>query len=1399
MSRDQHFNCALHPVTALIFLTLDRVYLLAGEGQYLRAFDFKTSTPLLRSCIFKSEIIHGIACSHKEDAGQLKSAKLLVWGGRSLCLVELSIQGHAKDATLCLRIACPEFRSDDWILHASSRPSIAKPITSYTAACEAVLVTAHNELSGLIINDGMHYTTRILGSGPKSLLYSAHISWSSKDYDRSQILVAAGTVFGEVLLWSVQYDQNWDSIDSQPCHSFKGHQGSVFGVQISNKMNMFDGSIINLLASCSDDRTILIWDISNIDKADRVDASAQCLASTMAHASRIWSVQFLNGQAGSLGLLSFGEDGTSQAWLLKPPSGAGPAEGMSVGKPLELVHRATYHYHSGKHIWAASILEERDNNNTIATGGADGRIVSYVTSLQNFTTAARTASCQANIDRLGKIPKTTERLIGAKTRRKAVFDSLEGHWQLSRILKSSLSTFPSGTLTGRANIKKRPITNAEFNDECLYTEEGDFVTENNLRMKARRQYVYRYQRNVDKLSVWFVRTDDRAMVDYLFHFLDFTNDERDLNESKTENDETILIARGHHACVKDSYIAEYEFTLASQKLKAWTVKYTVKGPQKDYVAYAKYARLSPDEERPQVHIPLRNSSENNSELTSRRPSVDSFKNYVWITDTEFLTTTEQGDVLIGKMEEDSSTTESETNASIIFWTLVGYTNDLKLSSLLTSIPSRGIAFLIGSNGNVFRYQRYSNVLEFAVVCQQKPAFLRAQEVVVDAASEVENKSLTWRKLFGSADLSRSHPLIGLVSTGLISDEVIISLHSFDVHQGSGESCKMSFQLPKGFVVTSSCLIDKPLLIILGSRNGALCMYDPSTKYCNTGTSSLEYVCSDVHGQEAITDIRVVPDRKPLVKPGTIWILTTGRDGSFAVHLIQFSEEGRGLCKLELKTYHKSTLPFGPNIEGSHFETSNGDLLLWGFRSKEFLVWNESKKAEIMSIECGGAHRYWAFSPLDDGQGVGNFVWTKASICNVHNQTKSSHKILQDGGHGREIKAVAVKPDRERSDGHGVQLVATGAEDTAIRIFEYDAEAGYKCLRIITKHTTGIQKLQWSGTRGQYLFSAAGCEEFFIWETVSIPTLGIGVACRLSCSPVTPDKDLRIMDFCVLDTCVADEAAKSSSVQLIAMVYSDSSVRIFEFCNAPLRGYNLNLLLEGSYTTHCLTKVAFIQFGREIFLCTASTDGYLAFWSMEKVLLNHGFHASKGASIFYNPDLRSNCPTKMLSWQKRIPVHQNCIKSLIHVEISPTEHLIVTGGDDQAFALSKIFVQSIVSADHDESRLKHTTLLVSNAHASAVTAVAFLSKKAIDTRTTRRFATVGNDQRLKIWEILDDTQAQGVDGFRIRKQSDVHTSIADASALETFTVPDDKPDKICVAGIGMETWLFDGRLLVPEQE
>ncbi|CAK7274928.1 hypothetical protein SEPCBS119000_006424 [Sporothrix epigloea] len=167
---------------------------------------------------------------------------------------------------------------------------------------------------------------------------------------------------------------------------------------------------------------------------------------------------------------------------------------------------------------------------------------------------------------------------------RAVFRSLQGTWKLDRTLKSKLPNHPSGRFVGTADFYLRDGTRDGFTNsgtadaEYLYVEQGTFMAVNGPSFQATRRYIWRYNEGLDRLSVWFARTDDPSKADYLFHALDF---------SPTENGWT---AKAGHMCVDDFYDTHYQFFMRGVNLTNWTLGYAVSGPNKDYTILGTFRR-----------------------------------------------------------------------------------------------------------------------------------------------------------------------------------------------------------------------------------------------------------------------------------------------------------------------------------------------------------------------------------------------------------------------------------------------------------------------------------------------------------------------------------------------------------------------------------------------------------------------------------------------------------------------------------------------------------------------------------------------------------------------------------------------------------------------------------------
>ena len=1226
------------PVTALAFCQFHRLYLLAGEGKELKIFDYEKKKLLCKEQVFDSKTIHGITCHvNSKDKGH---ALLLIWGGRSVCIVHIQIcENDELNQWIKAIHKSPELRLNDWILDGCFSDINSQTKTTEEDESYALLITAHNELYVLTFDaspDADFKATSVpslLATGPRSILYSAHVIWPSEGH----IIVAAGTVFGEVLFWSC-YAREPDEVGSISLHhAFIGHEGSVFGVRISEPVE--NGK--RILASCSDDRTIRVWeleeeieekmpsasdtsDTDNLRSTNEAEPfgsvesknSTEALAKVMGHASRIWGLRFLCQANGSWDFVSYGEDGTAQTWKLSLKTV--PSQGRS-DRVFELKHVHTFSYHSGKNIWALATLLESSNECVIASGGADGRIVSYKPILRDNCNENNFWSCQNSMAGVlatmstDTAEKSNTSVNHAHTLTKSLFDSLEGSWRLTRQIDSLESTHPSGLFEGTADFERRPPSDMKYTAEYLYSENGLFKIENGIFMKAKRHYVYRYDKNSDNITVWFVKVDDANVVDYFFHDLNFRRVDSKASEDAHIDSLSELMASGHHLCNEDLYQPEYRFRMKPSGVEDWNILFKVVGPKKNYSTMAHFSRDHPmavmNSSILATHKdPLNVCHESGREVkvtSAQKPELDAFKTYIWISDDKLLMSTQAGNLLTGTINSKRKDKQQTT----VSWKRISHQPLLQSSCLATSIPSLGVAFLTGMDGTIFSYVHERSEIQILHNLSRKSGFLKAQSL-----------SCKWQRRSPETSESNTIGIFAACLGSLEATALILKSGENYLHLAVREI--VTLELPTGFVVTSSCFTDGETVIILGSRSGDVAIYVLLDSYPTPSDHLKPQAINQIHGEEAVTVIQLIP--AVCENLDTTFVLTAGRDGTYSIHQLSYTTSPSSSIKIDFQTLHTGTPSFGPNIEGACID--NTQLYLWGFRSKDFVVWNESQKQEVMTVNCGGAHRNWAYFHNRDGSGGGKFVYTKASICHLHVQKRSFHQVFQHGGHGREIKAMALSPPTavHNNTERQTRLLATGAEDTTIRIFQLDNtnQETLKCLAILPTHTTGLQTLHWS-SNGHYLFSAAGCEEFFVWRVRKAPLVTIGVVCEAKCPTVTDEVDLRIMDFAVLplpNTNDHTNEEENECSYLITTIYSDSSLRIFHY-TPQQQTKPFTLLAKSTYSTHCLTQINYLHHHHhstdELHLCTASTDRHLAFWSLPSSIYS---------STTTNPPLTLSPPT-----------------------------------------------------------------------------------------------------------------------------------------------------------------------------
>ncbi|KAF3004086.1 hypothetical protein E8E13_003324 [Curvularia kusanoi] len=707
-----------------------------------------------------------------------------------------------------------------------------------------------------------------------------------------------------------------------------------------------------------------------------------------------------------------------------------------------------------------------------------------------------------------------------------------------------------------------------------------------------------------------------------------------------------------------------------------------------------------------------------SQLSKSSKKTDSLRSYCFLSSRTFLLVTNSGKVLLESFSSDiCSSPQSPLTDAII----VDQVECLSNYSICCSVPELGAAFVAGAKGDVYLYSEHS-------------ASLR---IIHRACGKVVSLFASYMVSAGRKQLVLLVTLVGQKQAELLFIDVDKTLLS----ESLSLVCVPVPDVSAGGMVTSMSLVETQLekfVLILGFRRGSIGLYTISLETPDYQVS-LSRIVEKVHGDETVTAIKqqISPEQA-----SAGYLYSVGRDGCLAVHLLDYAEN-------TVELVHNLALPIGPNIEDIYFQDDR--LLVHGFSSKRWVLYDVTTEEEIMGIETGGAHRSWAFQPhsTPDYTFGGTLLWTRTSSLHVCSQKGASHKVLRSGGHGREIKAVATHLPVSRSqepDGNST-LIATGAEDTDIRIFQYSGKE-LTCRATLRKHTTGIQHLQWSDN-GEYLFSSAGSEEFYVWRVRTLQAVvDIGVVCEYVYTPESEFSDLRIMSF---------DVNRSGNVYTIAMVFSDSSIKMYRY---DTTAHSWQPSAKGVYFTSCLTQCTFIS---TEMLLTAGTDGHAVVWPY------------------------STCGTsEVLKWRDPKKLHQNASKTMASHATGHGTTLIVSGGDDGALAF--LVTQSKTASFSSRSTGSYVLapVLVSRAHGSAVTACAVISIGC-----EIYVLTSGNDEWIRLWGVqLNEEKETGTESLlTITRLSKMKTSVADVSSMAVVSTSTDTA-RVLLCGVGMEVIRLD---------
>ncbi|GAD94987.1 WD repeat protein [Paecilomyces variotii No. 5] len=702
------------------------------------------------------------------------------------------------------------------------------------------------------------------------------------------------------------------------------------------------------------------------------------------------------------------------------------------------------------------------------------------------------------------------------------------------------------------------------------------------------------------------------------------------------------------------------------------------------------------------------------------------KAFEFVADDCFITVTARGQIRTGRFHPGPNSLWEQDDR--ISWENISTEPDLASFAFIASLPHRGLAVIGNANGLMRLYNHRSKTISVVTETGRRPMDL----YILDHQTEGSSSD-------GHAD---SFSILATRATSDHADLIVVK----SVTTSSPQIDTFELALPSTFKVTSSTYLCGRRYITFGSLLGGLAVYDMSA---HSGAPLEPSICiRRVHGFDVVTSQTHVLSR--VEADGTLvdYFITCGRDSFYCLHELKASAEPGGVVRL--KTIHRSSPSLKQTVEGAYFEEKTGDLMLYGFRSKDFVIWNETTRSELLTIGCGGVHRSWAYCNIRALPGCATFLWNQAKNLYAVRMTAPLQRTLRVGNHGREIKCMQATNSSE-------PLFATGGEDTTVRIFKPTPSAAkrpqgaFESLRVLNPHNTGLQQVTWSSD-GRFLFTSAGQEELFVWRARSIPVFGLAIIQEASCPKDDPQSDLRITSFDVLD--VTGDNAEDRFLFCLIFYYTSSDA-----------GSQFKLLAKGTYMTNCLTQAQFLVARSSISLITSATDGHFAIWDLGHIL--GPLFSVESTKIIPRPSVLSDSlEVADLSSYTRYQIHLNSIKSIEYVELLDSTKLIIAGGDDNALSISLIKLRTSNVAKDAEV----TTVSIPDAHAASVTAIKVFPRqketlKSTGSKWSFLTATSGNDHRIKIWWITIDLEKKGTDVIDIVEKLNRYSPVADISSMD----------------------------------
>ncbi|NWU63573.1 WDR6 protein, partial [Pterocles burchelli] len=492
------------------------------------------------------------------------------------------------------------------------------------------------------------------------------------------------------------------------------------------------------------------------------------------------------------------------------------------------------------------------------------------------------------------------------------------------------------------------------------------------------------------------------------------------------------------------------------------------------------------------------------------------------------------------------------------------------------------------------------------------------------------------------------------------------------------------------------------LLLCGDRRGSLLLFrcDSSSGQAAESTGIANGVTSPVRGEsgsEAQPSCLLHKEALPLESPLSVLfglhgktgvtsvtchgdcIYSTGRDGVYR----QLRLRGQ---QLEVLRKHRPCKGL-QWIEELRF-TPDGDLLVLGFHADNFVVWSSRTGENLLCVPCGGGHRSWSYCGSPSAEA---FAFIKCGDVMLYRREAEpcEQQVLLESLHGREIACVRRLGAMDVPGHAALNIFVTGSEDTTACVLALSEHSRAAVpLARLSDHISSVRALALAGPAGPgsedvgdkglspLLFSAGGRAQIECYRLLCTrdPGSESAVACQVihvashrldehwerkknRHKLVKMDPETRYMSLSVVPGTSTEQLP--TPWRFLAAACSDGSVRLFGLLEAARK---LVLVAESFHHQRCVLKVeAFLHAlpqhlpSRRHLLCSAATDGGIAFWDITGPIADaaDALHRAEGEVQ----------PLALGAPLLTVMAHSCGVNSL-HVRETPEgRYLVASGSDD----------------------------------------------------------------------------------------------------------------------------------------